>query len=115
MGDLSQNFSSREFEDRRTGDHPLPSPALLVVLERIRGLTGRPLSIVSGYRSLATNSQLPTAARDSRHTYGDAADIPPGHATEAQARAAGARGIGVKDGWAIHVDVRPGGAARWEY
>jgi hypothetical protein len=46
---------------------------------------------------------------------GDAADIPEGYATVDQAVHAGFTGIGSKGRWAIHVDTRPGGAARWTY
>jgi len=51
----------------------------------------------------------------SQHTFGRAADIPKGVATLRQALEAGARGVGVHDGWAVHVDVRPGDVAVWTY
>jgi DUF1009 family protein len=35
-----------------------------------------------------------------------AADLPVGMVTVAVARAAGARGIGVRRGWVVHVDTR---------
>jgi uncharacterized protein YcbK (DUF882 family) len=88
--------------------------ALIDVLERIRALDGRPLRIVSGYRSPARNRAVGGAQR-SQHLYGRAADIPQGRATVDQAAAAGARGIGERNGWAIHVDTRPGHPARWSY
>ncbi len=88
---------------------------LAQALERLRELRGdRPLTIVSAYRSPSRNAAVGGAPR-SRHLVGDAADIPRGYATTRQAAAAGFVGIGSQNGWAIHVDVRPGPAARWTY
>jgi zinc D-Ala-D-Ala carboxypeptidase len=116
VGDLSPHFDRSEFRDKRTGELPAgaPSRALIDVLERLRSRVGRPLRIVSGYRSPATNKAVGGAPR-SRHLYGDAADIPSGYATTAEAAAAGAVGIGSRGRWAIHVDTRPGPPARWRY
>ncbi len=114
MGDLSPHFSSVEFRSKRDGSSSPIAPALLVVLERIRALDGRPLRIVSGYRSPADNRAAKGAVR-SQHLYGRAADIPAGRATVRQAETAGAVGIGERGGWAVHVDVRPGPPARWRY
>jgi uncharacterized protein YcbK (DUF882 family) len=114
MGDLSAHFSRREFADRRTGHELGPPPELVSVLEKIRAITGAPLKVVSGHRCTATNRAVGGAPR-SRHVQGDAADIPAGRATVAQAVAAGAVGIGSRGVWAIHVDTRPGPPARWRY
>jgi uncharacterized protein YcbK (DUF882 family) len=115
MGDLTMHFSEAEFLDRRTGEANGPPCRLLAVLEAIRATAGhRPLPIISGYRSAKTNAAV-GGAPDSRHLHGDAADIPSGYVTVDQAEACGAVGIGEKDGWAVHVDVRPGGPARWSY
>ena len=114
MGDLSAHFSLSEFRDRSTGHVLRPPAQLLTVLERIRELRPGPLRIVSGHRCCEHNAAV-GGADQSRHIYGDAADIPAGRATVAEAAAAGAVGIGESDGWAIHVDVRPGGPARWSY
>lgn len=114
MGDLTEHFSSAEFVDRRTGCCPLPQPRLLEVLETIRAVQGRALVIVSGHRCPSTNRAV-GGAPHSRHLYGDAADIPAGHATVAEALAAGATGVGERDGWAVHVDVRPGDPVTWRY
>jgi uncharacterized protein YcbK (DUF882 family) len=84
-------------------------------LERLRHLRGgRPLVIVSAYRSPARNRSVGGAVR-SRHLVGDAADLGVGVCTIAQAEAAGFVGIGSTGPWAIHVDVRPGPPARWTY
>lgn len=82
-----------------------PDPELVAILERIRSGIGRPLPIVSGYRSPATNRIVGGAPR-SYHLRGRAADIPSGLVTVEQAVAAGARGIGVRKGWVVHVDSR---------
>ena len=105
MGDLSAHFSKGEFRDHRTGQLVGPDRRLVEVLERIRGLTGRPLRVVSGYRSRSTNDAV-GGARRSQHLYGRAADIPGGTCTVDQAIAAGARGIGHRRGDVLHVDVR---------
>lgn len=114
MGDLSAHFSRSEFRDRRTGQLIGPAHELVHVLERIRALTGRPLRIISGYRSPSSNATV-GGAKKSRHMHGDAADINQGHATLEQAWAAGAVGVGTNGVWATHVDVRPGPRAHWRY
>ena len=107
MGDLSPHFSRREF-DSHDGATAHPSPALVAALERLRALCGgHPLRIISGYRSPRENRRV-FGAPDSRHLHNDAADIPAGYATVAQAQEAGFTGIGRCAGWAVHVDTRPG-------
>jgi len=114
MGDLSAHFSRAEFKCRHCGHLHGPEPRLVAVLEAIRSLSGKPLPVVSGYRCSVHNRAVGGASR-SRHMLGDAADIPRGRATFAQARAAGAVGIGTSGEWATHVDVRPGEPAHWRY
>jgi len=114
MGDLSQHFSRAEFVCPHCGAGA-PSPQLVSILENLRRIVGgKPLRIVSGFRCFPHNVAV-GGAKDSRHPHGDAADIPAGYATVAQAAAAGAVGIGNKGTSAIHVDWRPGGPARWTY
>jgi len=113
-GDLSAHFSRAEFRCKHCGHLHGPAAALVEVLERIRAITGTPLAVVSGYRCSVHNRNVGGAAR-SRHLVGDAADIPRGRATLAQARAAGAVGVGTLGEWATHVDVRPGLPAHWRY
>jgi uncharacterized protein YcbK (DUF882 family) len=109
MGDLSAHFSKNEFREHGSGLLIGPAPQLVQVLEWIRASTGgAPLRIISGYRSAAYNARV-GGARNSQHIYGRAADIPSGRCTVAQALAAGAVGVGYdRDGWVVHVDVRPG-------
>lgn len=75
---------------------------------------GRPIPIVSGYRTPDTNRAV-GGAPSSRHLQGDAADIPAGLVTEIDALRAGATGIGLSGHWVTHVDVRPGAVTVWRY
>lgn len=111
---LTMHFNSDEFLDRRANARQDPPMLLLGVLENLRGQVGRALPIKSGFRTPATN-RIVGGAADSRHLHGDAADLPWGYASVAQAQAAGAVGIGSSGPWAVHVDVRPGPPARWVY
>lgn len=114
MGDLSCHFSAVEFVDRRQDVRHDPPCRLIAVLEVLRHQKGRPLHIVSGYRTPETNALVGGAA-NSRHMHADAVDIPAGYCTVEEAEAAGAVGIGADGKWAIHLDVRPGPPARWRY
>jgi uncharacterized protein YcbK (DUF882 family) len=114
MGDLSEHFSRREFACRHCGALVPVAEDLVHVLEHIRAISGEPLPIVSGYRCPVHNAAVGSKPR-SQHLLGTAADIPRGRATLGQAVAHGARGVGVRAGWAIHVDVRLGPVASWVY
>lgn len=108
MGDLSAHFSRREF-DCHDGSRAHPVPALIDALERLRSLVGgKPLTVISGYRSPSYNRQVGGAPR-SQHLVNRAADIVAGYATIDQARAAGFTGIGYnRRRQVVHVDVRTG-------
>lgn len=107
MGDLSPHFSRHEF-DCHDGQIAHPDPELVQCLERLRAAIGnKPIVIISGYRDRAYNKSI-GGATDSQHIYNRAADLHEGVATVAQALAAGFRGVGYCNGWAVHVDVRPG-------
>lgn len=114
MGDLSPHFSSHEFVDHVTGHRFDPPAQLLAILEKIRAQRGRPLKVVSGHRCCGHNAEIGGAGQ-SRHIAGDAVDLAPGIVTLSQARGYGAVGVGVRAGWAVHVDVRPGPTATWAY
>ena len=115
MGDLSRNFSTSEFRDRRTGEVKV-DPVLVDRLEKLRALIGdRPITIISGYRSRSTNTAV-RGAKLSQHVMGRAVDIPFGVATVQQAMTAGFKGIGSRGVWAVHVDVRPSSrVVTWSY
>lgn len=106
MGDLSKNFSAREFADKRTGEIRV-DPELVRRLQLLRDQLGVPIYIRSGYRSPATNKAV-GGARNSQHLYGRAADLTSGVCTVERAKRIGFTGIGDCAGWAVHVDVRPG-------
>ena len=111
---ISAHFVEEEFRSRDGGGVRVEA-RLVWHLERLRAICGgRPLRIVSGYRTPAHNRAV-GGAPASRHLHGDAADIPAGYATVEQARAAGFRGIGRRGPWAVHVDMRPGPRAEWTY
>lgn len=111
---LSPHFTSEEF-DSRDGTPALMDRTLIAVLENLRDIAGgRPMKIVSGYRSASDNRRVGGATR-SQHLVGRAADIPAGYATPAQAIEAGATGVGASGPWATHVDVRRGVLDTWRY
>lgn len=107
MGDLTKNFSRSEFKCPDCGRLDLLDDRLVAVLQRLRDMVDRPLKVVSGYRCCAQNGRV-GGIRFSEHLFGRAADIPRGYARATQALKAGAVGVGVRDGWVIHVDVTPG-------
>lgn len=111
MGNLSPHFDSSEFVDHRDGTLQGPAPELIQRLEQLRALKGgRPLVIISGYRSPATNRAVGGVPR-SQHLYGRAADIDPSYCSLDEAVSCGFRGVGYSSGGrAVHVDVRPGPA-----
>jgi peptidoglycan hydrolase-like protein with peptidoglycan-binding domain len=141
---LSSNFSVSELRSRVSPGGPKEGPAwvhrqLLEALEALRAHVGRPLSIISGYRSESHNKAV-GGAKSSQHTYGTATDLQrvkglPGGALLKAGRAADfnrgyirlndARnlrlfsGIGHRGGWVTHVDVRtaktPASPSVWEY
>ncbi len=110
---------TRHFSWHELGDPPAEhrdrAHDLAHHLERLRILkSDRPLHLVSAYRSPARNRSV-GGANASRHLKGDAADLPYGYCRTADAVAAGFVGIGSRDGYAVHVDVRDGPPVRWTY
>lgn len=73
MGDLSEHFSAWEFRCKDGSEHPI-DPNLVGMLELVRSHFGRPVMIVSGYRSPEYNRKV-GGATNSYHTKGMAADI----------------------------------------
>jgi uncharacterized protein YcbK (DUF882 family) len=110
VGDLSAHFSRWEFTDHQTGELPAgyPDPQLVQLLECLRSIDGRPLRVVSGYRTRRTNAAV-GGARNSQHLVGRAADLESGRFKAAEAIGCGARGVGVdRHGWVVHIDTRLG-------
>lgn len=116
---LSENFSLSEFRPgKRSYEYIRVSPSLIASLEEIRGYTGRPVTVTSGYRPPAYNREVGGAA-NSCHIDGLAADIYCEGVTvdelydlcEEVIGYRGGIGYYPKSGF-IHVDVR-GYHARW--
>lgn len=119
MGDLSPHFSRAEFKCHGFGrpGHPnhgtIIDQGLVELLELIRAHAGRPVKIVSGHRCAWWNARIGGAGA-SEHLAGRAADLEEGVVRPEVADKLGAMGIGVKSGWATHVDRRAR-KARWSY
>ena len=118
MVTLSKHFRSAEFACKDACGLLVIDPQLVICLERLREAIKRPIPIVSGYRCCAHNAKVNGASR-SRHTTGEAADIPTSvYVSVREAKAAGFTGIGydAKTGIVRHVDVRTAGApVVWQY
>ncbi|MGB9235533.1 MAG: D-Ala-D-Ala carboxypeptidase family metallohydrolase [Terriglobales bacterium] len=117
MGDLSAHFSQSEFACHCCGELKIED-VLIVALERLRALAGRPVVVHDGYRCPAHNEQV-GGVNGSEHTRGMAADVSiPGLSLQQMYELAlqvpmfFCGGIGVYDSSFLHVDVRPH-SARW--
>jgi hypothetical protein len=122
----SKHFVYAEFRTKGSLVVSRQNEVLLVVrdqvaaLEALRVTIGQPLHLLSPFRD-PTHNTLVGGAKNSQHLYGRAADIDrPRTArpvSEAEARAAGFRGVGMisrSNPDVVHVDVR-GFDARWFY
>lgn len=124
MGDLSTHFDRREFRDSDTGALVEPPERIIWRLEATRALTGRPIRIVSFFRSRSSQRRLYDRLRAQDRSKGRrprpyvvgyhpqrlAVDVDPGAVTVDQAVAAGWGGIGRRGKWAVHLDDRRGSA-----
>lgn len=71
---LSRSFTAAEFRSKCGADKILIDAGLIEVLQRVRDHFGKPVTIVSGYRSPAHNRRVGGSPR-SQHMQGKAADI----------------------------------------
>lgn len=106
MGDLTKNFSRSEFKCGHCGRLDALDMELVWALQRLRDRVGKRLPIISGYRCCEGNRSV-GGTQYSQHLFGRAADIPAGYATAAQCKAAGLRGVGLRRGLVVHVDMTP--------
>ncbi len=113
MGDVSKNFSRKEFVCKCGCGFNAVDVDLLAGLQALRDLAGRPISITSACRCESHNKRVGGASK-SQHKYAKAADIviqglTPGEmATLAEKVDVFQKGAIItynKDGF-IHVDVR---------
>lgn len=118
MGDLTPHFSRAEFRCRDGSEHAIDC-RLLAMLEGLRAVIGRPITITSGYRSPDYNRQV-GGASNSMHLRGMAADfkvagLSPEQVYDIADRLYPVSGLGVyprgEGGW-VHLDSRTA-AARW--
>lgn len=117
MGNLSKNFSRREFECPCCGEAPI-STLLISELQRLRDNIGRPIIVTSGYRCQKYNEDVGGVV-GSQHVFGTAADIIVRGLTPAEVAREAVKipnfrhgGIGVYQTF-VHLDVRDDGPARW--
>ena len=121
MGDISRNFSRKEFACKGIDccEQSAPvHPDLVEGLQQLRDLAGVALRVNSGFRCNKHNRKI-DGSQESFHTLGMAADIACEELTPRQIAALAERidvfcqgGIGVYVSW-VHVDVRKNGRARW--
>ena len=108
---LTANFKVREFACSDGSDVIFISEGLAAVLQQIRSHFGKPVTINSGYRTVAYNSKLKNASPNSQHLYGLAADIkvkgvaPAKVAAYAETLLPNTGGIGIYSTF-THIDVR---------
>ena len=120
----SASFDSTEFDCNckyENCTYTVIDTELLEKLERVRGILGKPVHILSGYRCAAYQLELGnrglSAAKTSQHCLGRAADIKVSvHIEELidAAETVGFLAIGVAKRW-IHVDTRTDRIRRWTY
>ena len=125
-GRMSPNFSVSECRSKGDGTAWVHRD-LLAALERLRASVGKPLSLVSCFRDPAHNRRV-GGARTSQHTYGASSELhriqsvlmPGAHLFAGRAADFNRgyirlqdcvnlrlfSGIGHRDGWVTHVDVR---------
>lgn len=104
---ISEHFIANEFRCKCCGELRIDME-LIIKLEELRALVGRPIIVLSGYRCPEHNKEV-GGADNSQHLYGKAADIKVQgvgmHELARKARQAGFSFVKLYSGW-VHVDVR---------
>lgn len=75
MGDITKNFSEHEFSCKCGCGFDSINKGLVVELQKVRSMTGQPMSINSGCRCESHNKSIPRASKSSSHMKGLAVDI----------------------------------------
>lgn len=108
---LSTNFNSNEFDCKGKGCCKTTKidTKLVEYLQKIRTHFGKAVTINSAYRCPVHNAATKNAAKNSRHTKGEAADIVVSGVKPAEvakyAESIGVKGIGLYDTF-VHIDSR---------
>lgn len=116
---ISSHFSVREFKCKDNTRVIVLNKALIDLLEKIRMHYNLPVTINSGYRTVAYNSSIKNASPKSQHILGNAADIVVKGISPAKVYAwldstyPNSLGLGIYNSF-VHVDVREG-KSRWDY
>ncbi len=103
---LSANFKVKEFACKDGSNTVKIDYELVCILQKIREVTGRPITINSGYRTPSYNKRV-GGASNSYHLYGRAADIKGADLNDITsiANSLGVRGI-LRYGTFVHIDTR---------
>ena len=120
------NLKELEYYDRIPAEFLNNARELCRNLQKIREAVGKPLKIISGYRSLERQMKVNPSAPKSLHLTAEAADIqPPAGMTatelhklisgliEKKSIVNGGLGLYIKDNF-CHYDIRKNGPARWQ-
>ena len=131
VGVTNFSYSELEYYDRIPKEYMENAEILLQNLQKIRDAVGKPLKIISGYRSLERQMQVNPSAPKSKHLTAEAADISPptgmnasqlhkiiSDLIEKKIIINGGVGLYIKDNF-VHYDVRrdasgKGTPARWK-
>lgn len=105
---LSKNFRIKEFVCKEGKEEVFIADGLVEKLQALREYVGKPITIISGYRSPAYNKKI-NGSPKSQHILGRAIDIKVSSmSTEEVAKVAiklGFKGIGIYDTF-THLDIR---------
>lgn len=116
---VSEHFKLREFKCNDNSRVVVLNDELVCALETARRYFGKPITISSGYRTVAYNSTLKDASPKSQHTHGNAADIkvsgvkPIDVYNYFNSTYPNTYGVGIYNTF-VHIDVRPT-KSRWDY